>query len=322
MNVTVEDSAPAVIELTEQEPLSGLVLLSGTTLTMMLAVKMPDGSPESIEWQLGKEKVTVTQSSVVLSWRPAPANVTALRIPTGQWTVLAWVETGVVCQLWVDGTLALVFKNGKLPEWSDGTFAIRGLSSQQQQLDAVAVYRIALDKDAVQSASEALAARRSLHTGFAGVCGAGQAIDMTPLSSTIFSASHERGVGIAASVGEPDGPPWLSGQNAPAWIEIDFGSTKTLTLIKALLMQRKAGRAVHNVMLDGQFLHEWTSTGGAQWLQVVPTSGTEAQKVRVVTVQSPGEVGWYQIVLRGCPLVDRAVYEQQLPGTQSSVVLT
>jgi hypothetical protein len=320
-----------VIELVDGQELHGLITLhNSTAVTVMLSVHLMKGLPSSLKWSLGEETVTLVadgaQSSVLLSWR-SESTAAVVPVPQGNWTVLVWVETGTECQLWVDGNLRHVFSGGRRPLWANrsfaSTFTINSESTAVQLVDAIAVYTQPLPPPALLHGSQALKSRRSnwLQAASAGVCGSGQAIDLSQLATTTFVASSERDAGLASSVAEPEAPPWLSGQNAPAWIEADFGIRKVLILIRALLMQQMAGKAVHHVILDGQSIHTWTSSAGAQWLQLVPRAGSTAQRVRIMTVVSPGEVGWYQIELRGCPQTAGAVFDQVLPGVKSSLKL-
>ena len=97
---------------------------------------------------------------------------------------------------------------------------------------------------------------------------------------------------------------WNAGASAPAWIELDLGDERTVTMIRLLTEQSPPGRTVHHILVasdDGAYttvhvLDGHTETG--RWLTFRPEAPLERVRAVVVeTVESPSWVAWREIVI-------------------------
>jgi hypothetical protein len=104
--------------------------------------------------------------------------------------------------------------------------------------------------------------------------------------------------------GAVDGQPsqWISGSDAPQWIEIDLGAPATIGLMRMVVAQFPAGPTVHQVLVRGpgeafRLLHEFQGhTTEAQVLEFSPNPPAEnVQHIRVLTTASPSWVAWREI---------------------------
>ncbi len=93
---------------------------------------------------------------------------------------------------------------------------------------------------------------------------------------------------------------WGSGTFPAAWIAFDFGESKAITEINAIVDQKPFGDTTHQVFLDDILSHTWQgNTKTDDTLTWIPPAGTRAQKVRVETIASPSWVGWKEISIDG-----------------------
>jgi hypothetical protein len=122
---------------------------------------------------------------------------------------------------------------------------------------------------------------------------------------------------VTASASIADGPPsfavdgntstpWISGQDAPQWIEIDLGAETAVSRIRLVVSQFPDGLTVHRVLGRGEagddrLLAELSGlTRANQTLEHVPeTSWTGVRYLRVETVASPSWPSWNEIEVYG-----------------------
>ncbi|MCK5828688.1 MAG: discoidin domain-containing protein [Methylococcales bacterium] len=93
---------------------------------------------------------------------------------------------------------------------------------------------------------------------------------------------------------------WNSGINPPQWIEINLGSRKEISEIKAVVDQSPAGNTIHNVYFDNVLSHTWDQvTEKSSPLTLTLPSPIKAQKIRIETTTSPSWVAWYEVSVFG-----------------------
>jgi hypothetical protein len=96
---------------------------------------------------------------------------------------------------------------------------------------------------------------------------------------------------------------WNAGHGAPAWIEYDLGSTKTLTSIRLTTEQSPEGNAVHRIYA-GDTPAPTTLVGtilgyGRTLEPLAAELGGSARYVRVLTESSPSWVAWREVEIYG-----------------------
>jgi hypothetical protein len=94
---------------------------------------------------------------------------------------------------------------------------------------------------------------------------------------------------------------WVAGSHPVQWVEIDFGSPQSFWTINAAVDQNPSGQTNHHVMLDGNTAFSWTgvTSYGDELSHKFDTLQT-AQKVRLVTTQSPSWVAWRDVTFPTC----------------------
>ena len=100
---------------------------------------------------------------------------------------------------------------------------------------------------------------------------------------------------------------WLSGAEAPQWIQIDFEEGRTLTAVELRIAQEESGNTVHEIWVKGVddsdyiLLHIFDDfTDEGQWLYYeLEEPWFDIQSVLVKTTVSPTIVAWYEIRLLG-----------------------
>ncbi|MBE2222172.1 MAG: discoidin domain-containing protein [Anaerolineae bacterium] len=155
-----------------------------------------------------------------------------------------------------------------------------------------------------------------------------QAVTPTPLPTTVQTSTTQqpvvnlaRGKTVTASRSLPDSPPeyavdglvdrgWVAGSHAEQWIQIDLGQPAEVTSIRLVIDQWPAGLTVHQIWggnQELQLLHEFRSTTAIhEILEFSPeTSLTDIQTIRVVTLDSPSWVSWFEIEIFG-PSLEKA----------------
>ena len=98
---------------------------------------------------------------------------------------------------------------------------------------------------------------------------------------------------------------WYAGDHPlPGWIQVDFGTPRTISAVRLLVYQQQAGETAHRVT-------GWTATGtevplaefrgttrDGQWLtQTLAAPAPDIRFVRVTTLGSPSIVAWREIEL-------------------------
>jgi hypothetical protein len=119
---------------------------------------------------------------------------------------------------------------------------------------------------------------------------------------------------VHASLAAPDAPPewavdadeataWISGSDAPQWIEVDLGSPQRIGEFRLLVAQSPVGPTTHRLRVGApgsqqrEVVHEFSGpTADGDWLVFRPPQPLEnVQYVRVETVASPSWVAWKEI---------------------------
>ena len=122
------------------------------------------------------------------------------------------------------------------------------------------------------------------------------------------------GISATASAAQPAQPPslaidgdpatsWISGADAPQWIELDLGEERPITGLRLIVEQFPEGETLHVVSGSGgsagselTVLHEFrdqTSTGDV--LEVVFEEPVVIRRLRIETTESPSWVAWAEI---------------------------
>lgn len=102
--------------------------------------------------------------------------------------------------------------------------------------------------------------------------------------------------------GRPDSM-WAAGDALPPqWIEIDLGSTATISGVRLLAFQDVPGATDHRVTVrsatgaERELVRFTGSTTDSQWLEyTAPTPVSDVQVVRVTTLATPAMIGWREI---------------------------
>jgi hypothetical protein len=96
---------------------------------------------------------------------------------------------------------------------------------------------------------------------------------------------------------------WVSGSDAPQWIEVDLGGPQRIGEIRLLVAQSPAGPTTHRLRVGGpggaqrNVVHEFSrATADGDWLVFRPPQPLEGiQFLRVETLASPSWVAWKEI---------------------------
>ncbi|MBU1297917.1 MAG: cellulase family glycosylhydrolase [Bacteroidetes bacterium] len=95
--------------------------------------------------------------------------------------------------------------------------------------------------------------------------------------------------------------PWVAGDNAPQWIEIDLQKPEPINKIRLMVAQTPAGETIHQIWVresnkDYRMFKEIRGRTTDSQVLEFPTSGlTNIRFIKVVTVKSPSWVGWKEI---------------------------
>jgi hypothetical protein len=100
---------------------------------------------------------------------------------------------------------------------------------------------------------------------------------------------------------------WNSGSEAPGWIEIDLGRSRSVAEIRLLVAQAPSGRTVHRVEVRTRrggplrTIHTFAGrTADGDWLVHRPDEPiTGVRSIRITTTQSPSWVAWREIMVTG-----------------------
>jgi hypothetical protein len=99
---------------------------------------------------------------------------------------------------------------------------------------------------------------------------------------------------------------WVSGEDAPQWIEVDLGAPSSITKIALAVSQFPEGKTVHRVWgrdADDaeRLLYEFSGfTKEPEWLEVSPAQPwRDIRYVRIETAESPSWVAWWEIRVLG-----------------------
>lgn len=120
-------------------------------------------------------------------------------------------------------------------------------------------------------------------------------------TNSTISASSLSGAHTTAYVADGNvETSWGSGVFPTSWIAFDFGNSKAITEIRAIVDQKPSGETIHQVFLDNILSHTWQgNTKTDDELTWTPPASARAQKVRIETVSSPSWVGWKEISIQG-----------------------
>jgi hypothetical protein len=119
------------------------------------------------------------------------------------------------------------------------------------------------------------------------------------------TASAQAGSPAANAVDGSAGSAWVSGADAPQWLEIDLGVPARVVEVRMRVAQTPAGHTAHRVLAltPGGWLTLADVVGTTQDDQVLtirPAAALEAVRaVRVETSQSPSWVAWKEIEVLG-----------------------
>ena len=95
---------------------------------------------------------------------------------------------------------------------------------------------------------------------------------------------------------------WNAGAHPVQWIEIDFGSPRTIAGISALIDLVPDSFTNHDVTLDGVAAFSWTgNTVNGETLTHTFATPQTVQTVRITTTQSDSWVAWVEISFQGVP---------------------
>jgi hypothetical protein len=120
------------------------------------------------------------------------------------------------------------------------------------------------------------------------------------LATVTYSASRNPSLAPLAFDGNPL-TSWTASSHPVQWVEIDFGSPQSFWKINALVDQNPSGQTNHHVMLDGGTAFSWTGvTSYGDLLSHKFNTLQTAQKVRIVTTQSPSWVAWREVTFPTC----------------------
>ncbi len=95
--------------------------------------------------------------------------------------------------------------------------------------------------------------------------------------------------------------PWIAGDYAPQWIEIDLQKPESIIKIRLTVSQKPAGETVHQVWLGSSkqkyklFKTIRKRTSDSQILEFLTPGLTNTQFIKIVTLKSPSWVGWKEI---------------------------
>ncbi len=124
----------------------------------------------------------------------------------------------------------------------------------------------------------------------------------SPLSLATVSYAASRSLETAPLAF--DGNPltsWIAGSHPTQWIEVNFGSPQSFLQINALVNQNPSGETNHRVTLDGNTAFSWTGpTNHGDLLSHKFDTVQTAQRVRIITTQSPSWVAWQDISFPTC----------------------
>lgn len=108
------------------------------------------------------------------------------------------------------------------------------------------------------------------------------------------------------SVDEDPETIWNSGAGPEQWIQVDLGSTATITQIRMTIAQYPSGETIHQIFAgatssDIKLVHEFNgSTSDSQVLEFIPNSPiTGVQFIKILTTKSPSWVAWKEIEVVG-----------------------
>jgi hypothetical protein len=139
-----------------------------------------------------------------------------------------------------------------------------------------------------------------------------------PCAGGVAARNLALGKPVSASASTPENPPalavdgnrqtgWISGQNAPQWVEVDLGAATSVGRIRLIVSQYPAeGQTSHRVWARGtsgdyrllRQLDGVTRDNGV--LDLVPSAPwTDVRWVRAETVSSPSWVAWKEIDVFG-----------------------
>ena len=94
---------------------------------------------------------------------------------------------------------------------------------------------------------------------------------------------------------------WIAGSHPVQWIEINFGSPQSFLQISAVVNQNPSGQTNHHVTLDGNTAFSWTGvTSHGDVLSHKFDALQTAQRVRIVTTESPSWVAWQDVSFPTC----------------------
>ncbi|HEX8745693.1 MAG TPA: discoidin domain-containing protein, partial [Pyrinomonadaceae bacterium] len=145
-------------------------------------------------------------------------------------------------------------------------------------------------------------------------------VKVTP-SNVTASAVYNASSGAANAVDGNLSTAWVSGGNAPQWIQLDLGKAYTLSSVRLNVTQSPGGATTHQVYggpAPDQLALLGTLSGttqNGQWL-TLESAAANVRYLRVSTVSSPSWVGWTEIEVYAS--VDDAFYTGRplsIPGT-------
>jgi hypothetical protein len=119
------------------------------------------------------------------------------------------------------------------------------------------------------------------------------------------TASAQAGSPASNAVDGSAGTAWVSGGDAPQWIEVDLGAPVRVVEVRLRVAQTPAGHTAHRVLvLTPAGWSTLASLGGTteddQVLSIKPATPIDAVRaVRVETSQSPSWVAWKEIEVLG-----------------------
>ena len=127
-----------------------------------------------------------------------------------------------------------------------------------------------------------------------------------PLPVRLVSASTETSKGPAtAAIDGDDSTAWYAAVGVPQWIEVDLDTPSTVHEVVLLIAQAKKGGTRHMIQVaqaNGAFevvgvVARVTADGDAILFRpATPLDGID--RIRIETMASPSDVGWYEVVVR------------------------